>query len=70
MAAFALSTAFLNVLIGIQTSEEILAAFLRQASLVQDDPQAFLIRVARELVVSLVGQLPRVQAILRRLDTP
>lgn len=52
----------------IPTVDEVMAAFLRQASLCQENPQAFLVQAGRALAAELGGELSRLNAILRRLS--
>jgi hypothetical protein len=47
--------------------DEIMAASLRRASLAQDDVQVFLVRAGRELARLLGTELPRLNALLKRL---
>lgn len=61
---------FLNLLNEAKVSvsvDEIVAASLRRASLAQDDPQAFLVRAGREMARLLAAELPRLNALLKRL---
>lgn len=60
---------FLEALIIGGASDDSIAACLRQASHLHDDAKTFLIRAGRELAELLMGQLPRLQSILRKLDT-
>ena len=66
--AFTLSAGFLDPLVSGQATEEVIAACLRQASAVHPEPQEFLVQAGKELAMLLAGQLPQLQAILRRLE--
>jgi hypothetical protein len=59
---------FLEALLLGGASDDSIAACLRQASHLYDDTKTFLIRAGRELAELLVGQLPRLQSILRKLE--
>ena len=52
---------------GIPTSDEVIAACLRLASQQVAEGQQLLVRAGKALAVELTGQLPRLNAILRRL---
>ncbi len=61
---------FLNILIPAQlvvSTEELIAAVLRQMSQVQEDGPRFLVAAGRELAVLLSGQYQQLRAILGRL---
>ena len=49
----------------IPASEQVVGACLRQAAACAPEPEAFLIRVCRELAGELAGDLPRLNAILK-----
>ncbi|UCH42959.1 MAG: hypothetical protein JSW16_09180 [Dehalococcoidales bacterium] len=69
---FSESFDFLSTLIstGLPVSnEEITSAALRQMSLVQEDPRAFLVAAGKELAVLLGSDFNRLRAILRRIAT-
>jgi hypothetical protein len=61
---------FLTILLNTSltiSSEELIAAALRQMSLVQDDPRVFLVAAGKELANLLSGDYPRLKNILGRL---
>lgn len=59
---------FLELLLNSRaSSDEALAALVREAARYHDDPQAFLVRAGKELVVLLQGQGIRLNGLLRRL---
>jgi len=62
------SLRFLEALLLGGASDDSIAACLRQASHLHGDTKVFLIRAGRELAELLVGQLPRLQSILRKLE--
>ena len=49
-------------------ADEVIAACLRLASSYSGDPQALLVRAGRSLAVQMGGDLPRLNALLRRLS--
>ena len=49
-------------------ADEVIAACLRRASSYSGDPQALLVRAGRSLAVQMGGDLPRLNALLRRLS--
>ena len=49
-------------------TDEVIAACLRQASAELEDPRSFLVQAGKALAVQLTGDLPRLNAILRRLS--
>jgi hypothetical protein len=49
-------------------SEELLAAFIRSLSQAQEDRHSFLVAAGKELALLLRGELPRLNAILRRIQ--
>jgi len=62
---------FLNILVSAQlpvSTEELVAAALRQMSRAQEDPRAFLVGAGKELAVLLGGQFHQLKAILGRLQ--
>jgi hypothetical protein len=61
---------FLTILLNTSltiSSEELIAAALRQMSSVQDDPRTFLVAAGKELANLLSGDYPRLKNILGRL---
>ncbi len=61
---------FLSILVNAHlpvSTEELVAAALRQMSQAQDDPRAFLVGAGKELAVLLSGQFLQLKAILGRL---
>lgn len=67
---FGQSFDFLSTLINSNLpvpAEEIASASLRQMSLVQEDPHAFLVAAGKELAVLLGGEFNRLKAILKRI---
>ena len=67
---FSQSFAFLNLLVNTHlpvSTEEIVAATLRQMSQAHEDPHAFLVAAGKELAVLLSGQFNQLKAILGRL---
>ncbi len=68
---FSQSFDFLNILINAHlpvSTEELIAASLRQMSQVYEDRQKFLVAAGKELAVLLGGEFNRLKAILGRLD--
>ena len=62
---------FLNILVNAHlpvSTEELVAAALRQMSQAQEDPRAFLVGAGKELAVLLGGQFHQLNAILGRLQ--
>ena len=51
----------------VASSDDVAAAFLRQASVAHDDPEAFLVAAGRELAALLGAQVPRLNSLLKRL---
>ena len=69
---FSRSFDFLSTLINTNlpvSNEEITSAVLRQMSLVQEDPRAFLVVAGKELAVLLGSDFNRLRAILKRITT-
>ena len=67
---FSQSLNFLNLLIDVGSSiseDDVIAASIRHASSVQEDPEVFLIKAGRELVTLLGSNTFRLNAILKRL---
>lgn len=60
---------FLPVLLNASmvSQDDAIAAFLRQAGATRPDAEAFLVDAGQELAALLVGQLPRFNALVRRL---
>jgi hypothetical protein len=68
---FSASLEFLSVLLNSRleiSTEELVAASLRQVSLVHEDRRAFLIAAGKELAVLLSGQYFRLKLILEKLQ--
>ncbi len=68
--AFSSSLGFLNIIITSSSAvpaEELVAASLRNMSLVQEDKHAFLVASGKELAHLLSGELNRLKAILERI---
>ena len=53
---------------GIPSADEVVAACLRRAAASHPDRMDFLLRAGRTLATELAGDLPRLQAILRRVS--
>ena len=68
---FIASLDFLSILItsSVGSQDDVIASFLRQASLCHPDPQHFLIDAGKELATLLSGQSQRLNGLLRRLST-
>ncbi len=69
---FSRSFAFLNILLNTRlpvSSEELIAACLRQMSQVYEDRRAFLVAAGKELAILLSGQFNQLKAILERIKT-
>ena len=49
-------------------TDEVVAACLRQSSVVHEDPRGFLVQAGKVLATQLTGDMPRLNAILRRLS--
>ncbi len=67
---FSQSLAFINMLLNAHlpvSVEELIAASLRQASQVYEDPHTFLVAAGKELAVLLGGEFNRLKAILERV---
>jgi len=68
--AFSSSFGFLNIIIASSSAvpaEELVAASLRNMSLVQEDEHGFLVAAGKELANLLSGELNRLKAILERI---
>ena len=52
---------------GVSSSDEVLGACLREAAAAHPDPQAFLLRAGKALAVELAGDLPRLNAVLKKV---
>ena len=59
---------FLHLLLSSGASDEVISACLRQISQKLSDGYAFLIESGQVLATELIGQFPRLNAILRRLS--
>ena len=73
VVSFTGSLDFLNLLVhsspaGRGTTDEVIAACLRQACGHVADSRGFLVRAGKVLAVQLAGDMPRLNAILRRLS--
>ena len=70
VAALTQSLSFVPLLLnsGVPSSDEVIAACLRLASHQVAEGQDFLVRAGKALAVEMSGQLPRLNAILRRLS--
>jgi len=70
MREFSRSLEFLPILLSAPTTaqDEVVAAFLRQASASHTDPQKYLVESGRELASHLGGQMQRLNNVLRRLS--
>ena len=68
-AAFSEALDFLPLLLAapVGSPDEVVAAFLRRASLAHADPEAFLLGAGKELAPALGGQFQRLSAILKGL---
>ena len=67
---FSQSFEFLNILLNARlpvSSEELVAAALRQMSQAQEDSRAFLVAAGKELALLLSGQFQQLKAILGRI---
>jgi len=67
---FSQSFGFLNILINTSlpvSTDELIAACLRQMSQVYEDRHAFLVAAGKELAILLSGQLNQLKAILERI---
>lgn len=68
IAQFSRSLDFLSLLLSREgLGDEVVAACLRQASQAHPEPRAFLVRAGKELAQLLSGQLPRLNALLKRI---
>jgi hypothetical protein len=68
--AFTQSLDFLSLMIESRLTvspDEVIAAFLRYASLTQPDPEAFLVKAGKELAWALSNDIRRLDSILKRL---
>ncbi len=70
VARFTQSTDFLHTLVasGLPNLDDVVAACLRQAGRCHSSSGDFLVRAGKALALELAGQLPRLNAILRRLS--
>ncbi|MCH8226354.1 MAG: hypothetical protein IIC97_10855 [Chloroflexi bacterium] len=69
VARFTSRLDLLHVLLnsGVTAADEVVGACLRQASVTHADPGEFLLAAGKALAAELAGDLPRLQAILRRI---
>ena len=51
----------------VPMSDEVLGACLREAAVVHPDPAGFLLRAGKSLAVELAGDLPRLNAVLKKV---
>ena len=67
---FSRSLDFMSILLAAPFSaqDDIIASFLRQASLTHPDPEGFLVDAGKKLATLIPGQLPRLNAILKKLS--
>ena len=69
---FSQSLAFLNILINTRlpvSTDELIAASLREMSQVYEDRRAFLVTAGKELAILLSGNFNQLKAILERIKT-
>ena len=68
--AFGASLDFVPLILAAPTSaqDDVIASFLRQASLAHPDPHGFLVKAGKELAGHFTGQLQRLNNVLRRLS--
>ena len=71
LKAFSGSLEFVPILLAtpITAPDDVIAAFLRQASASHPDPERFLIYAGKELASLLGGEMQRLNSLLRRLST-
>ena len=69
VARFTSSLELLRLLLnsGESTSDEVLGACLREAAAAHPEPEAFLLRAGKALAAELSGDLPRLNAILKKV---
>jgi len=70
MKEFSQSFAFLNILLNTSlpvSTDELIAACLRQMSQAHEDPNAFLVAAGKELAILLSGEFKQLKAILERV---
>ena len=69
VARFTSRLDLLNLLLnsGVQAADEVIGACLRQAAAAHPDPGEVLLKAGKALAGELAGDLPRLQAILRRV---
>jgi hypothetical protein len=69
IADFTSNLHFLHLLInsGLSGADQVIGACLREASVAYSDRQEFLLQAGRALATELAGDLPRLNAILRRI---
>ena len=70
LAEFSQSLDFIQVLLfsEIVSNDDVIASFIRQASVTHQDREIFLINAGKELAKLLSGQLPRLNSLLGRLS--
>ena len=70
LRVFSDSLEFLPLLLASATgaTDDVIASFLRQAGAAHPDHEDYLVEAGKELAVLLVGQLPRLNGVLRRLS--
>ncbi|MFC2005807.1 hypothetical protein ACFLVG_02455 [Chloroflexota bacterium] len=71
VSEFSQSFDFLNILLNTHlpvSTEELVAASLRQISQVYEDPHVFLVAAGKELSILLSGEFNRLKAILARIN--
>ena len=68
--SFSQSLDFLSILLAspAPSPDDVVASFLRQASLCHPKPESFLVDAGKELATLLTGQMQRLNALLRRLS--
>ena len=71
VAVFAENLVFLHLLVrsGVAASDEVIGACVKEASASCDDSQELMVRAGRVLATELSADLPRINAILRRLTS-
>lgn len=70
LAEFSGAATFIPILLAapVSAQDDVIAAFLRQASAAQPDPAAYLVSAGKSLATALGGQTHRLSEILRRLQ--
>jgi len=71
VARFTTSTDFLHILLtsNVPVVDEMVAACLRRAAQCRSDSREFLVKAGKAVAVELMGQVPRLNAILKGLRT-